>query len=236
VRAGTVFNQLQQQQQPPLQQQQPPPQQQQQRSPGVSSAGSRSQGLSKQIGRRQSELCPQLVQQLQAGGGQHSVRLIEATQKVGSVMYMAPEVLTGEPEADIGCVEGVSVCARQGGCLMWRAWARTGLATHMTVHCSPHGSTNNTWNSSYGNTHGKTHNSAHRTVANDARLAHIPHGCEKVSLVGVPGWTLHTSFCTRQVAWLPSIHCGKHQCPGPRPCSLHMPCAARRCCLLKCHW
>lgn len=113
IRAGTVFNQLQQQQQPP------PLQQQQQRSPGVSpsvspgvSAGSRSQGLSKRIGRRQSELCPQLVQQLQAGQGQHSQRFIEATQKVGSVMYMAPEVLTGEPESGTGFWGG--------GCLMWR--------------------------------------------------------------------------------------------------------------------
>lgn len=46
----------------------------------------------------QSELCPQLVQQLQASmavAGQDSQKFIEATQKVGSVMYMAPEVLTG---------------------------------------------------------------------------------------------------------------------------------------------
>jgi hypothetical protein len=112
VRAGTAFNQLQQQQQqapPPP----PPPQQQQQQqwSPGVSSAGSRSQGLSKRMGRLRSELCPQLVQQLQAGAGQHSQRFIEATQKVGSVMYMAPEVLTGEPQ---GLAQGLGVEAVLG--------------------------------------------------------------------------------------------------------------------------
>jgi serine/threonine protein kinase len=45
----------------------------------------------------QSELCPQLVEQLTAGlaGASNSQKFIEATQKVGSLMYMAPEVLTG---------------------------------------------------------------------------------------------------------------------------------------------
>ncbi|WIA29400.1 hypothetical protein OEZ86_011904 [Tetradesmus obliquus] len=46
---------------------------------------------------QQSELCPQLVQQLQAGlaATKDSQKFIDATQKVGSLMYMAPEVLTG---------------------------------------------------------------------------------------------------------------------------------------------
>lgn len=46
---------------------------------------------------QQSELCPQLLEQLQAGlaGTKDSQKFIEATQKVGSLMYMAPEVLTG---------------------------------------------------------------------------------------------------------------------------------------------
>jgi serine/threonine protein kinase len=46
---------------------------------------------------QQSELCPQLVEQLTAGlaGASNSHKFIEATQKVGSLMYMAPEVLTG---------------------------------------------------------------------------------------------------------------------------------------------
>jgi serine/threonine protein kinase len=46
---------------------------------------------------QQSELCPQLLEQLQTGlaATKDCQKFIEATQKVGSLMYMAPEVLTG---------------------------------------------------------------------------------------------------------------------------------------------
>jgi serine/threonine protein kinase len=61
-------------------------------------------------GKRSCELCPELVQQVQVGLAaaaaagsttgraqqqQQQQQFIEATQKVGSVLYMAPEVLTG---------------------------------------------------------------------------------------------------------------------------------------------
>eukprot|EP00775_Hariotina_reticulata_P010407 gene10407-10565_t len=45
----------------------------------------------------QQDLCPDLLQQLHAGlaATRNSQKFIEATQKVGSLMYMSPEVLTG---------------------------------------------------------------------------------------------------------------------------------------------
>jgi hypothetical protein len=57
----------------------------------------RSKQQQQQQQQQQSELCPQLVEQLTAGlaGAKDSQKFIEATQKVGSLMYMAPEVLTG---------------------------------------------------------------------------------------------------------------------------------------------
>lgn len=95
VRAGSAFYQQAQQQQ--YQQLQPsqPPQQQQQVSPGVSSSGRKVPRSGMRLGRQQSELCPQLLKQLQSCQN-NSQKFIEATQKVGSVMYMAPEVLTGD--------------------------------------------------------------------------------------------------------------------------------------------
>jgi hypothetical protein len=91
VRAGSAFYQQPQQQQ---QQPQTQPQQQQQTSPGVSSSGSKARHSGRRSGKQRSELCPQLLQEL-AGCQNNSQKFIEATQKVGSVMYMAPEVLTG---------------------------------------------------------------------------------------------------------------------------------------------
>jgi serine/threonine protein kinase len=46
---------------------------------------------------RQQDLCPDLLEQLHAGlaATRNSQKFIEATQKVGSLMYMSPEVLTG---------------------------------------------------------------------------------------------------------------------------------------------
>jgi serine/threonine protein kinase len=57
----------------------------------------RSKRQQQQQQQQQSELCPQLVEQLTTGlaGASNSQKFIEATQKVGSLMYMAPEVLTG---------------------------------------------------------------------------------------------------------------------------------------------
>lgn len=90
VRAGSAFYQQQQQQSQQLQTQP----QQQQTSPGVSSSGSKGRRPNRRSGKQVSELCPQLLQEL-AGRQNNSQKFIEATQKVGSVMYMAPEVLTG---------------------------------------------------------------------------------------------------------------------------------------------
>lgn len=109
VRAGSAFYaqptpppvQQQQDQQQPQQAgqtaQQPVQQQQQVAKRGASSNSSRGRSLKRLMIRQQSELCPQLLQQLQSGlaSCQNSQKFIEATQKVGSVMYMAPEVLTG---------------------------------------------------------------------------------------------------------------------------------------------
>jgi hypothetical protein len=95
VRAGSAFyQQPQQQQQQQQSQQQPQTQPQRQTSPGVSASGSKARRSGRRSGKQQSELCPQLLQEL-AGCHNNSQKFIEATQKVGSVMYMAPEVLTG---------------------------------------------------------------------------------------------------------------------------------------------
>lgn len=88
VRAGSAFYQQPQQQQQ-LEPSAPPPQP---RAPAGPPAGSSSRR--QRSSRQGSELCPQLLQQLQAGQN-NSQKFIEATQKVGSLMYMAPEVLTG---------------------------------------------------------------------------------------------------------------------------------------------
>lgn len=98
VRAGSAFYQRPQQQlELSALTPSPPPQlqQQQQRAPGSSSSGSKSR--KKRPSKQASELCPQLVQQIQSCQN-NSQKFIEATQKVGSLIYMAPEVLTGGRE------------------------------------------------------------------------------------------------------------------------------------------
>jgi len=119
VRAGSAFyaqppqppvHQQQQQQDQQQDQQQPqqasqtaqqPIQQQQQQvvaKRGASSSSSRGRSLKRLMTKQLSELCPELLQQLQSGLAScqnNSQKFIEATQKVGSLMYMAPEVLTG---------------------------------------------------------------------------------------------------------------------------------------------
>ncbi|KAF6253037.1 kinase-like domain-containing protein [Scenedesmus sp. NREL 46B-D3] len=64
---------------------------------GRDAAGRQQRSQQQPQQQQQSELCPQLLEQLQAGlaAAKDSQKFIEATQKVGSVMYMAPEVLTG---------------------------------------------------------------------------------------------------------------------------------------------
>lgn len=89
VRAGAAFYQ-----QPQAQSQSQQVSQPQQVSPAASGSGSKGRRARRRIGRQPSELCPQLLQELQACQN-NSQRFIEATQKVGSLMYMAPEVLTG---------------------------------------------------------------------------------------------------------------------------------------------
>jgi hypothetical protein len=88
VRAGSAFYQQPQQQ---LEQSAAMPPH-----PKVPVGGPNGSGSSRRRrpSKQRSELCPQLLQQLQ-GGHNNSQKFIEATQKVGSLMYMAPEVLTG---------------------------------------------------------------------------------------------------------------------------------------------
>lgn len=95
VRAGSAFYQQPQQQ---LEPSALPPQ------PKAPAGGAAGSGSSRRRPSKQrSELCPQLLQQLQ-GGQNNSQKFIEATQKVGSLMYMAPEVLTGiDTKSDCSC-------------------------------------------------------------------------------------------------------------------------------------
>lgn len=71
------------------------------RSGSSSSKSSRIRSIKQQLQskqqQQQSELCPQLVSGLKMGleHAKDANKFIEATQKVGSLMYMAPEVLTG---------------------------------------------------------------------------------------------------------------------------------------------
>lgn len=64
---------------------------------GNAKSDNKLQAVRQHLKPQQSELCPQLVADLKTGlaNAKDTQAFIEATQKVGSLMYMAPEVLTG---------------------------------------------------------------------------------------------------------------------------------------------